>query len=172
MHKWRWQSFTSRPYVKQLKNCSNILSNALVSKKASSAVEFQWHQLQVQFHTWPQTPVLWPSQMASFLATPLQMPMCMFCCKVLIILLCLNICSNWTAKVVLSWINVQYVTDSHLTRFRILEVAFSCNSQSETFILGNKPISLWESYRQRLLFLCVTLLVTLWKKFSLMWILW
>ena len=31
-------SFNSRPSVKQLKNCSNILSNALVSKEASSAV--------------------------------------------------------------------------------------------------------------------------------------
>jgi len=31
-------SYNSRPSVKQLKNCSNILSNALVSKEASLAV--------------------------------------------------------------------------------------------------------------------------------------
>ena len=31
-------SYNSRPSVKQLKNCSNILSNALVSKEANSAV--------------------------------------------------------------------------------------------------------------------------------------
>ena len=31
-------SYNSRPSVKQLKNCSNILSNVLVSKEASSAV--------------------------------------------------------------------------------------------------------------------------------------
>ena len=31
-------SYNSKPSVKQLKNCSNILSNVLVSKEASSAV--------------------------------------------------------------------------------------------------------------------------------------
>ena len=31
-----------------------------------------------------------------------------------------------------------------------------CNSQSETLIVANKPIRLRESYRQCLLFLCVT----------------
>ena len=39
-----------------------------------------------------------------------------------------------------------------------------CNSQSETLILGNKPIRLRESYIQRLLFLCVMILVMLSKK--------
>ena len=39
-----------------------------------------------------------------------------------------------------------------------------CNSQSGTPILGNKPIILRESYRQRLLFCCVMILVALWKK--------
>ena len=42
--------------------------------------------------------------------------------------------------------------------FRFLAVAFSrCNSQSETLVLGNKPIRLQESYRQCLFFLCATL---------------
>ena len=36
-----------------------------------------------------------------------------------------------------------------------------CNSQSGTPVLGNKPIILRESYRQRLLFLRVMILVTL-----------
>ena len=41
--------------------------------------------LKIIFCTLPLTPVLWP--MASAIVAPLQMPMCMFCRKVIIILL-------------------------------------------------------------------------------------
>ena len=58
--------------------------------------------------------------------------------------------------------------------FQPTELVLSCcNSQSATLILGNKPIRLRESYIQRLIFLCVTILVALSKRtFSLTLILW
>ena len=121
-------SFNSRPSVKQSKNCSTILSNALVSKEASSAVVlfmFQWRQLRVQFRTLPQTPVLWSSQMACSMAAQLQMPMCMFCRKVIMILLEI-FGSNWTIQVLFSRINVRlYVVslDSEFLWFLLVVIA-------------------------------------------------
>ena len=44
------------------------------------------------------------------------------------------------------------------------QLVTQCSSQSGTLILGNKPIILRESYRQRLLSLCVMILVTLSKE--------
>ena len=46
-------------------------------------------------------------------------------------------------------------------RFALVIAVSGCNSQSETLILGDKPIRLGESYMQCLLLLCVTILVTL-----------
>jgi len=63
--------------------------------------------------------------MASSMVAPLQMPMWMQNDYN-----CLNICSNWTVEVAISWITVHLC--GRFARFRILVVATSCcNSQSE-----------------------------------------
>ena len=126
---------------------------------------FQWRQLRVRFRTLPNS-------------SPLVLPNGLFhgCtianANVYVLPKSHNdsawiFCSNWTIQVAFSRINGRL--NGRFARFRILVVVFArCNSQSETLSFGNKPIRLWQSYRRRLLFLCVTILITPWKQ-HLLW---
>ena len=148
----------SRPSVKQLKNFSTILSNALVSKEASSAVNASFESASNSI------PSVFPNGFFHG---------CTIANTNVYVLpeshndSAWEFCSTWTIQVVFSRINVRLYV--RFARFRILVVVFGRrNSQSETLIFGNKPIRLRENYRQRLLFLCVRILVTLWKQ-HLLW---
>ena len=148
----------SRPSVKQLKNCSIILSNALVSKEASSAVDASFESA---------------SNSCPFVLPNGLFHGCIIANANVYVLpqshndSARKFCSNWTIQVVFPRINVRLY--GRFARFRILVVVFGRrNSQSETLIFWKKPIRLRESCRQRWLFLCVTILVTLWKQ-RLLW---